>query len=285
MLGQLPATSWIPAQGSKRRAALCLLLLGFATSEGADEVPKLEPLVGCCFKIGYAAFMKPCCLSVEELAEQDCYSSDIRDPGTAQPDAVQGLLKLSVRTVVGGDRGWRAQCPENAEEAAQFIKEDKEASASSSPAPLLGVAPAHPQEPEEHLPWWAFLVIGLAMALASSVAIVQAMEGAQKSWRRKQMNTGKASELDEDMEDPLEPREDMEVLLPPQPMASARSPLVFNSPSPSSAEAFARAAGSVSTPIAQPVILPKAVPSPSNWRPNAGPVVQVFYSTSPVASS
>eukprot|EP00439_Symbiodinium_sp_Y106_P029357 s2006_g3.t1 len=169
----------------------------------------------------------------------------------------------------------------DAQEAAQFIKEDKEASASSSLAPLLGVAPAQPQEPQEHLPWWGFLVIGLAMALASSVALVQAMEGAQKSWRRKQNNAGKATELDE--EESLA-NGDLEVLLPPQPMVSARSPLVFNSPSPASGEAFGRAAGGVSTPTAQPVILPKAVPSPSNWRPNTGPVVQVFYSTSPVVS-
>lgn len=61
---------------------------------------------GCCFSIGYGAFMKPCCLRTWRIAaDASCDSSEAR---------------------VGGAPGHRVgACPASADEAAQFIEQDR----------------------------------------------------------------------------------------------------------------------------------------------------------------
>eukprot|EP00747_Dinoflagellata_sp_TGD_P181829 gnl/TRDRNA2_/TRDRNA2_35805_c0_seq1.p1 gnl/TRDRNA2_/TRDRNA2_35805_c0~~gnl/TRDRNA2_/TRDRNA2_35805_c0_seq1.p1 ORF type:complete len:140 (+),score=27.24 gnl/TRDRNA2_/TRDRNA2_35805_c0_seq1:64-483(+) len=65
--------------------------------------------VGCCYKIGYGAMMKPCCLSTQNKSASDC--------------KVNGGL-------VGGAVGWSESCPATADEAHERI----EAAGSKTPS-------------------------------------------------------------------------------------------------------------------------------------------------------
>jgi len=61
-----------------------------------------DDLGSCCFKIGYGAMMKPCCLNiVDASSEEECMTG----------------------SRLGGATGWAEQCPTSAEEASDILAE------------------------------------------------------------------------------------------------------------------------------------------------------------------
>ena len=81
-----------PARAMQFFSLLAVLAAGFHVDEP------------CCFRIGYGAMMKPCCL-------------------TTKPASANSECGAGADGMVGGGAGWAKDCPEDANEAHQVIQE------------------------------------------------------------------------------------------------------------------------------------------------------------------